>query len=239
MTWLRDHKARTLSAELAGDDDIPDDEPEWVRQFAREERKKKLLQTRKDLEERLKRVREKEKREKEAMELGTSRKRIRVDIEMEGSGRKKRSDEDEFLLEDYESDEEDSGRKGRTPGPYDFLSAETREHMRKLGYSLSLGDKDKEEDELPDEMKIFYCSRTHSQLSQFVHELDRVTFPPLADDLKDLDTRVKQLSLGSRKNLCINPGVRKLGGATAINEKCLDLQQSGSFLPNRNHRSFS
>lgn len=36
---------------------------------------------------------------------------------------------------------------------------------------------------------------------------------------------VKHLPLGSRKNLCINPKVSKLGSATAINERCLELQQ--------------
>lgn len=43
----------------------------------------------------------------------------------------------------------------------------------------------------------------------------------------ELEERVKHLSLGSRKNLCINSKVSGLGNATAINERCLDLQQPG------------
>lgn len=42
------------------------------------------------------------------------------------------------------------------------------------------------------------------------------------------DEELKHLTIGSRKNLCINPKVAKLGSATAINERCLDLQQTGA-----------
>jgi chromosome transmission fidelity protein 1 len=51
---------------------------------------------------------------------------------------------------------------------------------------------------------------------------------------------LKHLTLGSRKNLCINPKVNKLNSVTAINERCLELQQSSTaqehkcgFLPNK------
>lgn len=99
--------------------------------------------------------------------------------------------------------------------------------------------------ELADGIKIFYCSRTHSQLIQFAHEVRRVKIP-LAIDSEDVDSKddlveeIKHLSLGSRQNLCINPDVRKLEGSTAINERCLEMQQSKtksegccSFLPNK------
>lgn len=82
-----------------------------------------------------------------------------------------------------------------------------------------------------DSVRIFYCSRTHSQLSQFSGELRRVVFPSSipsmenGDELETLEENVKHLSLGSRKNLCINPSVRDLGNSTVINERCLDLQQ--------------
>ena len=55
---------------------------------------------------------------------------------------------------------------------------------------------------------------------------------------------VKHVPLGSRKNLCINPNVSRLGSVTAINERCLDLQQSGTpkvdkcpFLPNKENET--
>lgn len=51
------------------------------------------------------------------------------------------------------------------------------------------------------------------------------------------------MTLGSRKNLCINPKVNKLGSVTAINERCSELQKSSTvnehkcaFLPNKENR---
>ena len=55
-------------------------------------------------------------------------------------------------------------------------------------------DLEEEEDVQP--MKVFFCSRTHSQLSQFVKELQRTVF----------SSSLKAVTLGSRKSLCINPG---------------------------------
>lgn len=58
------------------------------------------------------------------------------------------------------------------------------------------------------------------------------------------DIFIKHLPLGSRKNLCINPKVSKLGNAAAINERCLELQQHSvsedhkcSFLPSKMNQS--
>jgi chromosome transmission fidelity protein 1 len=112
-----------------------------------------------------------------------------------------------------------------------------------------------EEENVNDEIKIFFCSRTHSQLSQFAGELRRVTFPSSIptdldpeskEDFSKLEERVKHLSLGSRKNLCINPKVRALENSTAINEKCLDLQQPGvaadkkcKFIPSKDDEALA
>ncbi|KAF3908903.1 hypothetical protein AA313_de0207043 [Arthrobotrys entomopaga] len=86
--------------------------------------------------------------------------------------------------------------------------------------------------------QIFYCSRTHSQLSQFTAELRRVHFPPtydfdddppVDDELEKSEEVVKHLSLGSRKLLCINDKVNTPGtSANVINDRCLELQQSST-----------
>lgn len=51
------------------------------------------------------------------------------------------------------------------------------------------------------------------------------------------------MTLGSRKNLCINTSVSKLSSMTAINERCLELQQPSttadkkcSFVPNKENQ---
>jgi chromosome transmission fidelity protein 1 len=51
--------------------------------------------------------------------------------------------------------------------------------------------------------------------------------PTTKDDTSSLVEDVKYLTLGSRKNLCINPKVAALGSAAAINERCLELQRPG------------
>ena len=69
-------------------------------------------------------------------------------------------------------------------------------------------------------IKILYCSRTHSQITQFINELKRTEF---AD-------KVKIVSLGSRKTLCINETLKKKSGMSTmkLNDMCLDLQKSKS-----------
>ncbi|XP_076364915.1 ATP-dependent DNA helicase DDX11 [Tachypleus tridentatus] len=77
-------------------------------------------------------------------------------------------------------------------------------------------DIEEEESEQIETLKIFYSSRTHSQLSQFVKEIQRSSYSSIA----------RVVSLGSRQNLCINETVQKLNNLTLINEKCLDLQKN-------------
>ncbi|CUS10396.1 unnamed protein product [Tuber aestivum] len=247
LTWLREHKSKSLESQLK-EDEKDDGAPDWVKQFARDEKKQKLLQEKADMEARLARIREKEKREKQLANRCSDPKTKRrvyhfclvyqytkgeVAVEVDGD-----DDEAQFYLEDYESGDEDGGAKGSSGG--DTLSPTVVALMKKLGLPTGKETKD-EESELPDETKIFYCSRTHSQLTQFINELRRVKIPPPFPDEGDsgLEEEVKHLSLGSRKNLCINPKVTKLGNPTAINERCLELQRSGAsesrceFLPGK------
>uniref|UniRef100_A0AAQ5ZQL6 ATP-dependent DNA helicase DDX11 n=1 Tax=Amphiprion ocellaris TaxID=80972 RepID=A0AAQ5ZQL6_AMPOC len=77
---------------------------------------------------------------------------------------------------------------------------------------------DDEDDDLVEEhvTKIYYCSRTHSQLAQFVHEVQKSPFS------KDISL----VTLGSRQNLCINEEVRRLGSIQRINDRCLEMQKN-------------
>ena len=91
----------------------------------------------------------------------------------------------EFLIEEYDSENE-------------TLSDETREKEDAVQCT-----------------KIFYCSRTHSQLTQFVREVQKSPFGE--------DTRLA--ALASRQNMCVNNEVRKLNSLSLINERCLELQK--------------
>ena len=111
------------------------------------------------------------------------------------------------------------------------MSSSTLQLLERLGESpFSTAEETGEED--ADEVKIYYCSRTHSQLTQFVQELRRVKLPApswmseaFEDSGQRMDNlRIKHVPLASRKNLCINDKVLALGSVSAINERCLELQ---------------
>ncbi|XP_028139738.1 ATP-dependent DNA helicase DDX11 isoform X3 [Diabrotica virgifera virgifera] len=72
-----------------------------------------------------------------------------------------------------------------------------------------------EENEKYEPIKIYICSRTHSQLAQFVGEIIKSPF----------GSNVRVTSLASRQTYCINPEVSKLKSMALINERCLDLQK--------------
>ncbi|CAK4140559.1 unnamed protein product [Aphanomyces euteiches] len=60
--------------------------------------------------------------------------------------------------------------------------------------------------------QIYFCSRTHSQLSQVIQELKKCQFA----------SRIKMTLLGAKKHYCIHPSVRK-EEAGALNDACSDL----------------
>ncbi|KAF2274786.1 DNA repair helicase [Westerdykella ornata] len=228
LTWLRDHKRQKFEEGLVTET-ADGDEPSWVLENARKQKRQAALTRRQELESRIAKIKEKERRMKERYQNGEpelKRRKVAADQKKE-----EEADEARFVLGDYESDEEaaTSSRQGK----FDELglSAETQALMEELGYTAK--PKKEPEEELIDEIKIFFCSRTHSQLAQFASEMRRVRMPPSitpepgpgADDPSSLVEEVKQITLGSRKNLCINPKVNKLASATWINEKCLELQQ--------------
>lgn len=245
LTWLREHKAKRFTEGFPeggeGEDDEDDkekddDEPEWVVEQVRERRKQMALRARQKLEDRLEKIREKERKEKERYMQGPERgnKRRRVGGGDEAST--KETDDDDFLLPDYDSDVEarTTTAQSNTTG----FSSATLSLMTKLG--MSTADALPDDDPLPSEVKIFYCSRTHSQLSQFVSELRRVSMPSALDPTTAPSEPFKHLSLGARKNLCINPRVQALLQPTTINERCLELQQPSTaqarrcaFLPSK------
>ena len=152
----------------------------------------------------------------------------------------------DFLPEEYNSDDlTQDDTHPKTLKEQHVLSSSTQALLAKLTDVRGAAD----EILVPKETKIIFCSRTHSQLTQFVRELRRVKPPAsiVSLDEKDIDKSltpneevVKHLCLGSRKNLCINQKVSQLGSVAAINERCLDLQKPGvpegqkcGFLPRK------
>ncbi|KAG9574816.1 ATP-dependent RNA helicase CHL1, partial [Aureobasidium melanogenum] len=246
LTWLRDHKRKQFDESIAaieGDDD----EPEWMIQHSREEKKNQVIQKRADLEAKLEKIRQHERKIRDRQENGPPlNKKRKFDDDSNGKVADIVDDE-QFALDDYESDDEGSKAPRTDNGNADLgLSRETQALMQKLGYGLSAASQS-EDLEAEDELKIYFCSRTHSQLSQFVNELRRLNLPAaipaVQEEIKkkpSLSEELKHLSLGSRKNLCINAKVSSLKSMTAINERCLELQDAKTpkdkkcpFVPNK------
>ncbi|PYH76063.1 ATP-dependent DNA helicase-like protein [Aspergillus uvarum CBS 121591] len=221
-TCLEDGKVAIFESPTGNDES----EPDWMLEFAKSELSRSMLEKRRELEERLERTKVKEE------------KQITVVKNPEGPRKKQASTglplhEDQFLLDEYDSDNDQPGLSTKHLRPDSGLSSSTLELLKRFGgQSTAKCDADSDQD---DEIKIFFCSRTHSQLSQFAGELRRIAMPssipedmvPSSDGSKALEERIRHLSLGSRKNLCINTRVSSLENPTAINERCLELQQPG------------
>ncbi|KAL7753537.1 ATP-dependent DNA helicase chl1 [Sorochytrium milnesiophthora] len=203
-------------ADLGADDgDADGDEPAWVTEqashLAHERRLGDAREHRQRLRERLERIRQ---REREQQHL--SRKEMAIKKAKREAGAAEDSDakEDDFLVADYHSDS-DSDKASALRAKV----AQVMQTLQELDDSTSTKKDDVEEDE-PDALKVYYASRTHSQLSQFVHELRKTEY-------KD---KMLVISLGSRRTLCINETVRRKAGDNVqrLNDLCLDLQKNKS-----------
>uniref|UniRef100_L7JG97 ATP-dependent DNA helicase CHL1 n=1 Tax=Pyricularia oryzae (strain P131) TaxID=1143193 RepID=L7JG97_PYRO1 len=203
-------------------------EPDWVVEQALHRKREELSKRWQEREERLKQIREKEQRDEKR--AAKRRRLLEEDRPVRPRGQAPHEDEDEFLL-DWE------GGSGGAPGLDDAsggFSKETRDLLEKVGLGFSKQDTGADDD-IEENVKIFYTSRTHSQLTQFISELRRPNFPssfPGADEPSlsktETGTRecVKHVPLSSRQKLCINPAVARLGSVAAINDRCTELQKS-------------
>ncbi|KAM3927064.1 ATP-dependent DNA helicase DDX11 [Leptodactylus fuscus] len=220
LTWLRDHEekkrqeeAEALAAEEAEKQEERNrngpavtgttTEPDWVTEFLQKKEETDIKNKIKD--DQLRRKRREEKLEKirhnVQLKFAAKRKREEEDetirllrlsqqiLSPGGDGPALEQGEEELVLAEYESDEETK----KSADPDD--------------------DEDFEEEHVT---KIYYCSRTHSQLSQFVHELQKSPFGK--------ETRL--VSLGSRQNMCVNADVRGLGTVQLINDRCMEMQKN-------------
>lgn len=99
---------------------------------------------------------------------------------------------------------------GEEDDPYDQFMIDDSSNS-----SINDFEENSDENERYHDTKIFFCSRTHSQLSQVVQEIKRTVF----------GTETRVAALASRLNYCVNPDVRSLKSNSLINERCLELQK--------------
>ncbi|KAM5341850.1 hypothetical protein ACJ41O_014881 [Fusarium nematophilum] len=221
LTWLRHHKSHQFETSIQESAESYKDEPSWLVDQLLRRKREELVSRWEEREKRLEALRLKEKAQEER-----ARKRRRVDDSLPIRSRVIEDEDAEWLLDD--PDERDRGPQDALSG----LSKESRDVLASIGLG-GLKKQDDEQDLLEEEIKIYYTSRTHSQLSQFITELRRPSFPPslptsLAKDEEPKAEAVKLLPLSSRQRLCINPSVSRLGSIQAINDRCAELQQPKS-----------
>nr|GMD33796.1 ATP-dependent DNA helicase DDX11 [Ipomoea batatas] len=192
LQWLVDRKQ--LQNDKPENQSGPDDEPDWMRNFVLNTETKASEKKEKRTSFRKNNFNRKEKQEAFRDIETKETKVLKSNNGFEGM------DDEEFLMEEYESEGENGGKLKRKSGE-DSVSSSSEDD-----------DDDKEEQKL----KVYFCSRTHSQLSQFIKELRKTKFA----------SELTSVCLGSRKNFCINEDVLKLGTSTRINERCLELQKS-------------
>ncbi|OTB02403.1 hypothetical protein M426DRAFT_197331 [Hypoxylon sp. CI-4A] len=233
LTWLRNHKRSKFESSVLEAAQEFKDEPEWIVNQMLKRKRDEIVKQWEERELRLKKIRAKEK----LME-DRGAKRRRLDDGTLRKSDKAADDEDEWLLD--ADQEDDADQAADNPSGY---SKETRSLMEKLGLGTTHSKEEEEEDLGENEIKIYYTSRTHSQLTQFIAELRRPNFPSsLPDSAQEKSSNtepegIKHLPLSSRQRLCINPSVSRLGSLPAINDRCTELQQAKSkdkcqFVPN-------
>ncbi|WWC69182.1 uncharacterized protein I206_103118 [Kwoniella pini CBS 10737] len=243
LTWLNQHTKRLTEVyteqlkEKYMDEKNDLNEPKWVIEHSIKMKLDEMKLIEEARLERFSKAREREKKIRRKMNLnkGLVIKKIKSMNDLDKKI-KEIKDENDFLpYENLQNGEEDGL----------YLSKEVRELMEKYESTRPKAKQEEiEEEDLP---KIYYTSRTHTQLRQLTSELLKTSFPLKEDDLDNnaeagpsTTKGVSLVPLGSRKQLCINDKVRSLaknGGDERMNEACLDMQKSGKtrceFLPTK------
>ncbi|MCJ1399339.1 ATP-dependent DNA helicase chl1 [Xylographa trunciseda] len=230
-----------------------DEEPAWVLEYKKEERLAVARRRQADLEGRLSKIRAKERQQKQRFEDGQPYQK-RIKLNSSGHASTSADEEASYLLDDYNSEDEiTTNQISSEQSEAGGISAKSFDLLNKLGMIITPVN-EAEDLQAIDEPKIFYCSRTHSQLTQFANEVRSVKIPfavpgvdgPEGSESKTVEllAQIKYLSLGSRKSLCINPKVARLESLPMINERCLELQQPGTsqddrcpFIPNKENET--
>ncbi|KAI1785288.1 DNA repair helicase [Ganoderma leucocontextum] len=238
LTWLKDeqHRARTGQLEPDG---ASADGSDWVLAQTIERRRRQLEAEDLEYAERLATAR---KREAQLRKLSRAHVRKKSRLEPELDAAPDDGDDEAAFLPDSDEGDDENGN----------ISPAVLALMRKLQGPTSSPDSEKE----PTCTKIYYASRTHSQLAQVLHELEKLKItlnvavpsapslsaaarkPPGSNrgchgkrpaEQNDGDNSggdsagagPRAVSLGSRKQLCINEQLR--GRAGDLDEACRQM----------------
>lgn len=230
VTWLRDNKRNLLQAEGKnngnnGNDNDSDfdsendsDEPEWVNETFQDNLLKDKIDEFISFETHLNEINKNVKslnlhkgQQQRHHQKKQKKKKIEISIE-----------DNEFIPTPY-------NENGLTDDNKMILSNEVKSLLNKIDATHNNKRPERNLPLLNNPIKIFFASRTHSQLNQLANQLSLPKFP---SSFKELETeRVKFLPLASKKQLCINPDVNKWGTVEAINDACYELRHRKGGCP--------
>ncbi|XP_037538797.1 ATP-dependent DNA helicase DDX11 [Nematolebias whitei] len=220
LSWLTDHEEKkkqeaaallqegeaALSSAPPSSNTSSTVELDWITDFVQKKAERDLVSKLK--EEELKR-----RKREERLEM------IRNNAHLKYASKRKSFEEDEAFKLLQLSKEERSETAGEQEDEELIVAEyESDDELKSKNRFLEGEDDDDDDDELVEDhvTKIYYCSRTHSQLAQFVHEVQKSPF----------SQNISVVALGSRQNLCINEEVRRLGSVQRINDRCLEMQKN-------------
>uniref|UniRef100_A0A8C7GAK6 ATP-dependent DNA helicase DDX11 n=1 Tax=Oncorhynchus kisutch TaxID=8019 RepID=A0A8C7GAK6_ONCKI len=224
LSWLRDHEEKrrqeadrllqgdgctslsissSLSTTTSSTPPSSSAEPDWITDFVQKKAERDFVSKLKDEELR-------RKKREEHLEM------IRNNSQLKYALKRKSCEDDEGVkLLQLSKDPQE----GELNNPEEeLIVAEYESDDESKTKNKFCGGDDDDEDDLVEEhvTKIYYCSRTHSQLAQFVHEVQK---SPFSQD-------ISLVPLGSRQNMCVNEEVRRLGSVQRINDRCMEMQKN-------------
>uniref|UniRef100_A0A671VQS3 ATP-dependent DNA helicase DDX11 n=1 Tax=Sparus aurata TaxID=8175 RepID=A0A671VQS3_SPAAU len=218
LSWLSDHeeKRRQEAAALLQEGEAAlstftpqpsasssSAEPDWITDFVQKKAERDLVSK---LKARLKR-----KKRDERLEM------IRNNVQLKYAMKRKSSEDDEAFKLLQLSKEEQPETRGDQEDEELIVAEYESDDESKTRSRFCAAEEDTDDDLVEEHVtKIYYCSRTHSQLAQFVHEVQKSPFS------KDISV----VTLGSRQNLCVNEEVRRLGSIQRINDRCMEMQKN-------------
>ncbi|KAL4080644.1 DNA repair helicase [Scleroderma citrinum] len=233
LTWLADEQQRARKGKIS-QQEASGRKPTWVASQAMQMRQRDLEAQDREYEERLMRARKaEEKLRAMARARATKRQRLAASVSRDAE-----DIEDSFLPDDPDVTDD-----------LDNISPAVRALMAKV--EKGCGGRPWSEGEEPMCTKVYYASRTHSQLTQVLPELRKLKFSRVLcrtletgfrpdgattlrrrkheddsaemDDLASQQRQWRTVALGSRKQLCINQNIRSKPGD--LDEKCRELQE--------------
>nr|XP_039267118.1 ATP-dependent DNA helicase DDX11-like [Styela clava] len=235
LKWLQDNDKRIRgileegTAVTETNDDVPtkatdvSEEPDWITEFVQKQEQKNEEKEMRDVAKKLQSRDKKMKRILDGIQRDSfdepSKKKMKYVKGM------LKQDETLQLMEEAKRELENRDKNQTGAGDNDSVGNDTEIVLDEY-YSDDENEKkiDDGEDEDSCVQKIYYCSRTHSQLTQFIREVQKSSYSQTSND--DSNFFVTVVPLASRQSLCINESVRRLSSVQQMNERCLDMQKN-------------